>query len=648
MLKTKRKLVITSDVINRLIKIRNGVIYQDFLNFAEELIQNCQRAKATVVYLTIIDSTFSIEDNGIGCEDPATLLTFDVSGFGVGFGEGFGSVYTVADQFEIHSKNWIATLDIEEAIKKRDLNVDINDDEFYRDGFKVSLKGVKIQDHLYSIKEKVEEVCKNIPNIDFYINGELLPKKDIMDLSEEYKYHTHFSNKIYNSHFALLPNNEYGNIQIFYDYRFVREYSYKGVDGVILLKPNSVTLRSPDRKDIMYDRKRTNFKDRVEKDIRYMLKQLLVDGEVDSISDYAEIIENYLDVESYIKYLKIGEEEVTNQYDTRKNIIDDEEDYETEEENNQMQYNNSSNEKGNLSILEPISYFQEENNNSSIQNTIHVPSLPNGLLNEHNTESSLQKINKRNESTPVNHNDIDTKRIEEDQTFTSFVHSTENQKTIVKNIKEINIKNIKNKRNVVWIEKDKKDEFSHLISQYEYYGIYTFVSPHILYHKSLKFLDIPHISTVADSAIEKNYEVTRIGAISKKEERAMELLSFIESNLGLRKTFYISDIKCKKIVNLRGAKLYQEKMEIEGYQKGNEIHLNRKSLVFGKMNCILLGKSGLSIHDLKFILSNIELISHELAHLIYYTSDNTKEHHEKENIIQKEIGNIIMNCENLF
>lgn len=600
------KLTISTDTAKRLLKIREGVVYNDITTFIDELIQNAQRAKATIVKIYANENTFSIIDNGYGCDNPKDLFTLDVSGFGIGFGEGFNSIYTVADWFEIETLDWKSTKDIKEGLRKNDLEVIPIENPFYQ-GFKVKLKGEKIECYINEIIKKSRSICSLIPNIEFYVNDEIVCKKDIFQINPEYKFYQRFSNSMYEGKIALTTHGRYNNIEIYSEYRHVMSLPAYGATGVILLKPNAVNLRVPDRKSIIYDEKRTKLENMIHKDVIYLVSELLKDSDSDTIASYAEIIECYLSVKEYIKYLSIGKYSIANQYDTRRKINKD-----------------------------------ETIDNEKKQDEV--------MVNKEKIEQDVKdadKNNTHNESKP--NYQPDTKRQKDDQHFSSFVTPNNHSVILKSELEKVNIKNIKQKKNVVWVEKNQVSDKSDLISKYEYYGIFTFISPHILYDKALKFMDIPHIDSVQDQSIEKVYEVTRTGSLTKKEERIMELLEFIETQLHLPRTFYISDIKCKKIVSLRGSKIYQENITVHGYaQNGTVIHLNRKSLNYGKINSILLGRDTIGIHDVRFILSNINLISHELAHIIYNTEDNTKEHYKREAQLTRQIGEIFLNRENIF
>lgn len=606
------KMEITSNVANRLKKIREGSVYASHTSFIDELIQNAQRAKATECHIIVDVDTFIIRDNGIGCPNPKTLFTLDVSGFGVGFGEGFTSIYHIADEFYVHTLDWTGQLNIIDALRKEDLTVTIKKNAFIQ-GFELVMKGRLIEKYNYEIQESVINIAQYIPDIKFTLNNEIIGKQELLTFNY-LEIERRFSNRMYDGVIGILPSHQYGRIKIYHDYRYVTHMDLEGAEGTILLKPNAVTLRTPDRKDIIYDTKRSKLTRTLFKDVQYLTKELLKENDSSLISRYANTIENYLNVEDYINFLSIEESAIPNQYEVRNkknesiNTDDDIENQDEQEQNTVNQNHNTSNVQ-------------------TAKTTVNRPSNNSTASNKDNRQLQEQ---------------VDTRRVQEDTKFNSYVYSEAITKEELKNI---SIKNIKNKKNVIWVEKEREHEFHELIVKYEYYGVFTFVSPHILYNNALRFMAIPHISTVEDHAIEKQYEVKRTGAKNKKEERIMEILFMIEQYLNLKTTFFISDIKCNMRINLRGTKIYQQPFPIHGYAKGSVIHLNRKSLKMGKISSILLHKPKIGIHDIKFIMNNLELISHELSHVIYNTKDNTMEHYEGMLKIQNDIADFISNQE---
>lgn len=579
-------IMITSNVANRLRKIREGIVYSDISTFVLELIQNAQRAKATIVNIESNDDYFSIEDNGGGCANPAVLFTLDVSGFGVGFGEGFNSIFAVADSFTVTSRDWEGSLNVVEALEKEDLSVAMTKIPS-KAGFKVELRGEKILEVQYRIQQTLEDTCSIIPDIEFIVNGKKVQKRNLFDLSN-YKFNISVNNRMYEGQFALT-NFVSNDIKVYNEYRYVTSLHCYGVIGFIQLKPNTVDLRVPDRRSIVYNDKRTKLENQIANDVDKLCLELMKKGDYHDIKEYSNIVESHLNVTQYIKYLTIPKDEILNQYEVKDKAQNQE-----------------------INRQETEDREQDEERVKSVDTYSDEP-----------------------EKQPVNNS-----RVQEDKSFISEVES-DSQYATKEEMETITIQSLKGKQNVVWIELNRYEDKADLIAKYEYYGIFTFVSPHILYDKALSYLQLPHIDDVKDQAIKRHYNVKRIGAINKKEQRATEILNMIEKSLGLPETFYISDIHCRMVVSLHESKLYQERLKVEGYAQGETIHLNRKSLNFGKLSSLQLGKDNLGIHDIKFILSNLVLIAHELAHVVYCTQDNTISHYQAQDEIQKKIAQMV-------
>ncbi|MCU7667744.1 hypothetical protein [Bacillus thuringiensis] len=665
-----KKLKVTSDVKNRLRKVRDGIVYNDIYSVIDEVVvQNPKRAGATKVFVTIHDDTIIISDNGKGCPVPEVLFTLDFSGFGHGFGEGFTSIYMIADWFEVRTLGWKGSLNIKEVLdeNKGDLDVAISESTDYKNGFELELKGNRINDFRYDLMDYIKDAASIIPDMDFYVNGILVEKNDIFDIIEVSSYTRTFNNKKYEGRMSLTDSYD-STIKIYFEHRFVTEVSFDGLSGSILLKPKAVNLRTPDRRGIIYDSKERELRKQLTKDVKTLIKDMIKSGNSEELKEFAKIINYHMGVDEYIQYLMIESSSILNQYETR--------------EKSQKENSDSSHAVQLVEMMDTmneiagtganIQITKEEIESLSSANTIsgpaqnislhtdssqttdaaqNVPAAVAVMEKEDNGhEPTVESEEGTNQVVMNTEEKRDTKRIKEDKKMTSYVGNKPNKKSIIQkdDMDKISIKNIKSKKNVIWVEKDKADEYTSLISKYEYYGVYTFVSPHVLYDNALEHLEIPHVSSLEETAIKKDYKVTKIGSRTKKEERVMELLGFIEKTLGMGETFNISSIECKMTVQLRGTKIYREKLHVHGYAQGNQIHLNRKDLNFGGISSAQLGKNSLSIHDVKFILGNLDTIAHESAHNVFGTEDNTKKHFEKQIEIQNIISKAIMEVDNLW
>lgn len=610
---TMTNIQIDSDITGRFKRIINQVEFDGNLTFITELLQNAQRGKATEVKIKLDGNTLTIQDNGVGCTEPKDLFTLDFSGFGYGFGEGFSSVYTLLGQVNVRTLNWQAFIDVEQLANKRtllkeDLEVHVETADFYQ-GFSVELTSPKIEQFYGDIVAEIRKVTSTMMSLTCTLNGETLPKHDIFAVPFLNTFHDLFDNSLYTGRLYIDEEN-YQGVDVYYEDRFVENlyYGLRGLSGNILIKANKVNLKAPDRTSIIRDGKRDNLMRQLSKNLNTLLICILKDGTKEEIEQFADIIRSHIPTEKFMRFLRVDEQTIKNQYQTREEIE--------------------------VTVLAEVDHPLTEERTDGKE----TPSTPSPVKEQEVLVTSLGLF------AAPERKETDTRRLEEDRSFSSFVSSAvpDLERVTKKNLRSVSISNIKRKANVVWVERSNAEEYASLIAKYEYYGIFTFVSPHVLYNDALRFIGITHISEVEQQAIEKQYDVKNIGANSKKERRALEVLSMIEAHLHLPETFTISDIHCKMVVQLQEKKIYQEKLTIDGYAQGKQIHFNRKSLALGKLSGAMLGREQLGLHEVKFVLANIELIAHELAHLIYETEDNTKEHYEKIFSLQDQIGQFVL------
>lgn len=273
---------IRSNLVNRIKKIREGKVYGSRVGFIAELIQNAQRAKAKNIWINVDESTFSIEDNGKGCKNPEDVFTLDCSGWGTNvvspFGEGFASVFAVANHITVTSKDWIAELDLNNCLETGDLEqVRISQVTDQPEGFRVKMTYFGVSRH--DIEKEAENIARMIKP-DCYINGLLINKATISYQPFTYRKRTR------QGEILAAPTNCYDNgIDLYYEGRPVKKYPISGIKGIMALNPNAVTLRVPDRRDIVEDEKCHV--------LHIKMKELQRETLLHLVKHYPELVEKY-------------------------------------------------------------------------------------------------------------------------------------------------------------------------------------------------------------------------------------------------------------------------------------------------------------------------------------------------------------------
>ena len=144
-----REVEIRSNILGDIGKIRHGVVFQSFATVVDELIQNAQRANASEVRVTLEGDSLIISDNGRGCEDPQHLFEKNTSAWGnvdEAFGEGFFSVFLLADWLRVESHNWAITIDVLEMFETGNLVFQPEETGTFFNGFKVHIMGERVEE----------------------------------------------------------------------------------------------------------------------------------------------------------------------------------------------------------------------------------------------------------------------------------------------------------------------------------------------------------------------------------------------------------------------------------------------------------------------------------------------------------------------
>jgi hypothetical protein len=572
---------ITSDIAGRLKKIRSGVVYTSITSVISELLQNCQRAKAENIFCEFHDNILVITDDGKGCKNPDDLFTLDKSVWEStddGFGEGFTSVYTVADILEVYSQDWFISMDIASMIDSGNLNYQTEKSAEYLKGFRVKISGEKLRVNWGEIFNFLEYSASLLP-MKVYVNGRKIPKIDMIDIPSETGLIRTFDNKLYTAY--LTPSTWTHKVTTYYESREVASEYLFGVTGNIVFKKNAVNLKAPDRRAIIDDQKYKDFREQVKKDTKKLYNALIQEATNELIDKYAVPISEILEVKDYEDLLALNED----MFDM----------YAQDEEINDVEYEEK---------FEPLKILKPQLDMFCTDTT----------RNEENQEDSYQ----------FPHDNAPT---------------LEQVKALAPRAKKANILSVVKSDKLFWVEAKYLQSYKEAITNMEYYGFKGILAHNKVYEKLFKHYGVPHVSDLINN-IRKQYAFTNIGAKTLKERRALFLLSIIEKHYNLPETFNIANLSMKIVGNVAGRELKTHQHIIGGVcdNKEKKIYLDRKLLKLADFSVKTWNTSHIGVEDIRFILRNADTICHELAHLLYRTRDNTLAHMEAQAQIAKEIG----------
>lgn len=559
-----KKISVVSNIANRIKKIREGVVYQEWTCFVGELIQNAQRAKAKNIYIDVQKSFFRIRDDGKGCISPENVFTLDFSGWDKDvyspFGEGFSSTFAIADQIKVRSKNWKAFFDLKKALETKNFDsVEIEETE-YINGFEVILHFLDSYD-ISKIEEETKKIGSMItPNV--YLNGRILDKRNISFEPFTIRKRLRGFGEI------VAAPADHGYLEIIYEGRPVREIYSRGLKGILALRPGSVTLRAPDRKDIIYDDKRRSLEERLNELTREIFTILIKDYR-EQINKFSSVIEDILPPSLYAKYLNYG-------------------------------------------------LFDNKKPN------------PNSTPREY-CVANLAKEEKRTQNFTAGMNIIPT-----------------SSNSVVKREHNYNSKEIKQirkmiKKGTIFYRLHEETKFGNIQAKAEYYGITVLVVDK-LHGKALEWMGVPHLSNITHS-ITETYSYSRIGPITRKENRILKLLEPIAKYYKLSpKVFDFADIACVVKTKINNRIVSRKKIYpiavCDKKENKAKILLSRKQLNIRHYEITYDAELG-TAKDLKILMNIVPTIAHELAHLLYNTKDNTLEMFKIQHKIQEEIFQLI-------
>jgi hypothetical protein len=197
---------------------------------------------------------------------------------------------------------------------------------------------------------------------------------------------------------------------------------------------------------------------------------------------------------------------------------------------------------------------------------------------------------------------------------------------------------IKAKKRKMWCHSSDRDKFADLISKAEYYGCTVFISNNELHEEILKKHRVPYI-TELEEGVRTTYISTDVEVKTDKEYNFLKSLIPICRKYGLAdNTFKMGNLKMVVATYIDNVLIDKETKGVGGLCNGDEIILDRRHMKIKKYH--LRTRPGIGTNELKCIMANMPTISHELAHLIHHTQDNTLNHWETMERIQHEIAEI--------
>ena len=174
---------IKSDMMGYIQNIRSQVMFDSQTTVVDELVQNCKRAGAKNVNITLYErDTLTIQDDGIGCDDLQDLFCSNHSGWknvAEAFGQGFFSVFSIADEIEVISIGGSIFIDVNDILNNGQFS--FNEDKTKtRKGFYVKLKGESVRKNATTIKDYIRnDLCCHDSSINYSFNGEHIDYVDV-------------------------------------------------------------------------------------------------------------------------------------------------------------------------------------------------------------------------------------------------------------------------------------------------------------------------------------------------------------------------------------------------------------------------------------------------------------------------------------
>ena len=587
------------NVLNEMKKLRSNT-YADRYAWVEELIQNCQRSKSTRVDVTIDYDHVTVSDNGIGCNDPQVLFDKSSSGWDEEtttnespFGEGFFSTMMVANVITVKSIGFTAIFDVNKMFTEKTVDaVEILPCR-KRTGFSITLTNFTEEYYSGTTIDRFKEVAKYIKSPSIYINGEKVayegtaPKEDtpyVLKIDNEY-----FKGWIC-PHSYSAPNSWMYSSQIkcFAFDRLVKDSHYfSGVRGILTFKPNAINLRSPDRKEFIFDEKYETCLALFKEQIKKMYTKLVREGSDEDIKIFSEKVQTYLDLDDYKKHIKfkfLGKK------------------------------------------TKPI--------------TVSQPTASEDVSDIEDLDST--PIDNIDDAPVTNCDDFGTVAYALPQVTPSSANTTSVKKRGRPAIQSAQTGELLDSKYnyAFYVESCDLDRYREHIDLAQYYDI-----PVIEIRNNLELSVIKNDPRTAHISEMQNklkivVEYRNMYPIDECEIRASKLLSRVAEALGGNSNmFVIADTTFRKMLTVNDKDFTVEEIDTFAAAYGNQIFINRTHMA--AYDDLTDNSPELTDADIKFLLLNLKMLAHELSHVMFGTVDNTTDHESSTNNLMQKIIDLI-------
>jgi len=560
---------IRSNILGDIAKIRKGVVFKEYATVIDELLQNCQRAQAKNVWVTVEDDKLIVEDDGRGCPDPQVVFEKNSTAWGnedEAFGEGFFSVFLLADKLVVESCDWRLVIDVLKIFETGNLRFDVEKVDEYRNGFRVVITGERVAERAWALRHEARMLGKIAP-YNLVLDGTEVEKEALLEINAEFS--RRFVNDIYEA--VLAPAQGYSFIQTFYENRPVKEHYADSVSGKLHFRKGMITLKAPDRKEFIWDEKKTKFEQQLRRDIQQMYREFIMQATDEEIDRYANAISEYLDVTDYLGLL----------------IVDE-------------------------GLFDFLRYMKKDEENEVDEKA------------ENQVKQAAETFNKLVESMRLT--DVELKEKEEGE--------KPRRRTGPKLVDVV-----KKDKRLVWVRASEVDELKLDIRSAEYYGFRVIVARNRLYEKAFENLGVLHVKQL-DEDVQKQYVKEKVGPRTKKEERLLNLLDRIEKHFELPDgTITFANLELRMVFTVNGENVETETKKVNGMcdREARKIYLDRGLVDWAEYRAQEPDYPNVTVHDYRVLMQVMQTVAHELAHLLFLTEDNSKEHSDAEKQIYGEI-----------
>ncbi len=619
------------------IRIYRDDTFVDLTTYVEELSQNADRAGCDNLWWEVDDDRIVAANDGALLEDLTKLFTISESGWNEAikekqhpFGKGFMSVIIAADTIEVHSAYQKAVFDVRTVLDKGELDcIEVEDSDEYYQGFKVTLTDLLPTFDKRRTMRKIREVGQWL-DFNVYLNDDRIEAIVFNELPDRQPYAMLTPDHGIDGWVAPSTHNFYKPV-VHYQRREVCKIDMPYLTGRLNVDSRWIDPRQPDRKAIIMNKKAEEFFETIQSYAKTVFLDLVERGSQKTLEKYERGVMNYCTPGDYAKHLKfivLSTADIAEYRDALDVVFEGDTSKITDALNRIIAGERSIEQY----LVDRIRVIDEAPKEEHEWDQLREEKEElQERLETLESKREMEALRKGQEPEGGSTGTTTT------TTTTTGTGSGSGGGDADGEKKGTDFYRVSDLPTLYYLSVKDFSKYQTKLAEAEYLGVNVVFCRNKLEIAAVEAMqNSVHIKNLK-KGVTKRVIMERIGPTDANEVRFQWLLDLIMKKLreerAVSQTITMADIKYIEIHRAMKSHHRTEKVKpVNGIAHQGKVYLNRSRLKLVQYDGVAFDKRtrALTQIDINVLLDNIDVVAHELAHILYHTRDNTMKHYQVE------------------